>query len=70
MLYSLFTYFCLFQLSMSFYSLSEDLVLLRAAVEEHDDDEEKRLWLEYASLGLVAIGSTASAWMCLRQEHI
>ena len=52
---------------MSFYTLSEDLVLLRAAVEDQEETEDSQLLLSYASLGLVAVGTTASVWMCLRQ---
>ena len=54
-------------ITMSVYSLSEDLVLLKAAVEDQEDTEDSQLLLAYASMGLVAVGTTASVWMCLRQ---
>ena len=53
---------------MSYYSVSEDLVLLKAAVEDQEEAEDTQLLLSYASLGLVAVGTTASVWMCLRQS--
>ena len=52
---------------MSFYTLSEDLVLLRAAVAEQEETEETQMVLAYSSLGLIAVGASASVWMCLRQ---
>ena len=61
--------FCSFRFTMSLYGLAEDLMIVREALREADEDDENRLWLEYATLGVVAVGTTVSVWSCVRHSY-
>ena len=54
---------------MSLYGLAEDLMVVREALREADEDDENRLWIEYATLGVVAVGTTVSVWSCVRHSY-
>ena len=59
----------LFFRSTSLYGLAEDLFVVREALKEAEENDENQLWIEYATMGIVAVGATASVWSCVRHSY-
>ena len=59
----------LFSFPMSMYGLAEDLLIVRELLKEAEDDDDRRLWVEYATLGFAAVGATVSIWSCVRRTY-
>ena len=54
---------------MSLYGLPEDLMMVRELLKEAEEDDDQRLWIEYATLGFVTLGATVSVWSCVRHAY-
>ena len=54
---------------MSLYGVAEDLLIVREALKEAEEDDDRRLWIDYAILGVASVGATASVWSCVRHSY-
>ena len=54
---------------MSLYGLAEDLFIVREALREAEEDDDYRLWIEFATLGVASVGAGVSLWSCVRHSY-